>query len=98
MTNVSSYDVLIWRNKNHSGWIPVNDTEYTVRNVSMSDAVSIDVREAVSGKNFSLKCEGISYFVYCTELSNDNGFEKKTLFHLICQIYIIQMHVLVYST
>lgn len=63
----------------------------------MSDAVSIDVREAVSGKDFSLKCEGISYFVYCTELSNDNGFEKKIL-HLICQINIIQMHVLVYST
>lgn len=98
MTNVSSYKVLIWRNTNPSNWITVNDTQYTVRNVSMNDAVSIDVREAVSGKNFSFTCEGISYFVYCTELSNDNGFEKKNLLHLICQIYIIQMHVLVYST
>lgn len=43
----------------------------------MNDVISIDVREAVSGKNFSFTCEGISYFVYCTELSNDNGFEKK---------------------
>lgn len=64
----------------------------------MNDVVSIDVREAGSAIDHSLECKGISYFVYCTDLSNDNGFEKKNLFHLICQIYINQMHVLVYST
>lgn len=80
MTNVSSYHVLIKRNENPPKWITVNDTQYTVRNVSMKDAVSIDVREAGSTIDHSLKCKGISYFVYCTELSNDNGFEKKTYF------------------
>lgn len=53
----------------------------------MSDAVSIDVGEAVSGKDFSLKCEGISYFVYCTELSNDNGFEKNPISFDLSDIY-----------
>lgn len=90
MTNVSSYSVLIKRNKNPSNWITVNDTQYTVRNVSMNDAVSIELREAGSAIDHSLKCKGISYFVYCTELSNDNGFEKKPISKIfICYIGVL---------
>lgn len=84
MINVFFYKVLIWRNKNFLNWIMVNDIEYIVRNVLMNDVVFIDVREVVLGKNFLFICEGISYFVYCIELLNDNGFEKKNLFYLIC--------------